>query len=320
MCYSNYNPGFFTIELSTEYWPIAQDYGFAEAKARAALLHEYTHYLQDTVTRYGIKYREQLYKNSKDEIVAGGGSDSNLCSPCFGGDEIDINADGRPVFCGDLIGATAIKENMARQAEFYVYGNSKIDNCQSVIYTGVTSMVKCISHKLAQTPLALYILDDCCLGTDDPIMSLLTYLRKADIAVVEGQLDNNDALMPHWLYNNIHTVLGEAGIAVDETPDTAELESEDMVRQFFNRVTSRVYSDEDECKHNIDEAIAFAGKIEENVRRNANLRNDNPYLLADAMIKFKADNDFAALFAQFGTPLIKQTGTRSRAMSNIDKI
>lgn len=102
--------------------------------------------------------------------------------------------------------------------------------------------------------------------------------------------------------------------------DTTELESEEMVRLFFNRVTSRVYCDENECKQYIQEALSFAGKIEENVRRNANLRTGNHYVLAEAMINFKTAKDFAALFAQFGTPLIKQVGTRSRAISNIDII
>ena len=317
---SNYNPGFFTIELSAVFWPIAHDYGFADAKARVALLHEYTHYLQDTVTRYGIKYREQLYKNCKDEIIAGGGSDSNLCAPCFCDDEIDFTEEGRPIFSGDLIGATAIKENMARQAEFYVYGKPSIDNCQAVIYTGVTRIVKCASRQLSQTPLALYVLDDCCLGTDDPIMSLLTYLKNADVALIEDILKADDASMAHCLYDNIRAVLGEAGIAVDEQYDTTELESEEMVRQFFNRVTSRVYNDETECMQNLQEAAAFAGKIEGNIRRNATLRSGKHSVLADAMIKFKTDNDFAALFAQFGTPLIKQAGTRCRTMSNINKI
>lgn len=320
MCFSNYNPGFFTIELSAEYWPIAHDYGFSDSKARTALLHEYTHYLQDSVTRYGIKYREELYRNCKDDVVAGGGSNSNLSVPCFCTDEFDFNSEGRPTFEGELIGATAIKENMARQAEFYVFGKPRIDNCQAVIYTGVAILVKSVSEKLAQTPLALYILDDCCLGTDDPIMSLIAFLKNVDVELMEPQLDAPDEQMSHWMYDYVHTVLSKAGIVVDEPYDTTVLESKEMVRQYFNRITSRVYCDEAECKQNIQEAAAFAGKIEKNIRRNAKQRVGYSYVLADAMIKFKTDTDFAALFAQFGTPLINQVGTRSRTMSNIDRI
>ena len=158
---NSYSPGAFTIELNDECYPIAHDMGFQDEKAQSGLLHEYIHYLQDTVTYYGAKYRTELYSKNVNMTVAGGNGNSLLSLPELAGMKtITIDDNGRPTFEGDLIGATAIKENMARQAEFYVYGIPEFNNSTAVIYTGITTLIRSASEQLSESPLALFVIDD----------------------------------------------------------------------------------------------------------------------------------------------------------------
>jgi hypothetical protein len=315
---SSYNPGAFTIELAAEWWPIAHDYAFSDHNARRALLHEYTHYLQDTVTWYGIRYREELYYHRIDRTIAGGGASSNLGLPCFGFDEYAFDTNGRPMFGGDLIGAVAVKENMARQAEFYVFGKPNFDNSTAVIYTGVTHFVSCFSRKIANSPLALYVLDDCCLGTSDPIMSMLTLLKQMDAEVVEEHLVNTDTAMSHWLYSYCHELLAKERITVDEEVDGSVFDLCEWQIAMLNNVSYQLYEKEEDGKANIEYLADLCDKLERCNRVNATLRPNNHTILADAMIAFKQNNDFPMLFEQFGTPLIKQAGTKDVHLSNVD--
>ena len=96
---NSYSPGAFTIELNDECYPIAHDMGFQDEKAQSGLLHEYIHYLQDTVTYYGVKYRTELYSKNVNMTVAGGNGNSLLSLPEFAGMKpINIDANGRPTF------------------------------------------------------------------------------------------------------------------------------------------------------------------------------------------------------------------------------
>ena len=315
---SSYSPGAFTIELAAEWCPIAHDYAFSDQNARRALLHEYTHYLQDTMTRYGILYREELYYCRIDRTITGGGANSNLGFPCCGFDEYAFDTNGRPMFCGDLIGAVAVKENMARQAEFYVFGKPKFDKSTAVIYTGVTHFVGSFSQEMANNPLALYVLDDCCLGTNDPIMSMLLLLNHMDAEVIEQHLEDTDAAMSHWLYSYCHELLVKEGIAVDEEADCSVFDSQEWRNAILCNVSYQLYEKEEDGNANINFLAVLCDKLERRNRENATLRPNNHTILADAMITFKQNNDFSKLFEQFGTPLIKQAGTKDVQSSNVD--
>lgn len=315
---SSYNPGAFTIELAAEWWPIAHDYAFSDQDAHRALLHEYTHYLQDTVTRYGIQYREELYYRRIDRTIAGGGANSNLGFPCFGFDEYAFDTNGRPMFGGDLIGAVAVKENMARQADFYVFGKPDFDNSAAVIYTGVTHFVGSFSQEMANSPQALYVLDDCCLGTNDPIMSMLTLLKHMDVDVVEQHLAETDTTMSHWLYDYCHELLTKEGIAVDAPVDSSVFDCNDWKFAILSSVSYQLYEKEENGEANIEFLADLCDKLERRNRVNATLRPNYHTILADAMIALKQNNDFSILFEQFGTPLIKQTGTKDVQLSNVD--
>ena len=315
---SSYSPGSFTIELSAEWWPIVHDYALTDLNTRRALLHEYTHYLQDTVTRYGIRYREELYYHRIDRTITGGGANSNLGLPYCGFDEYAFDTNGRPMFAGDLIGAVAVKENMARQAEFYVFGKPKFDKSTAVIYTGVTHFVNSFSQKIANSSLALYVLDDCCLGTNDPIMSMMTLLKHIDVEVVEQHLADTDSVMIHWLYGYCQELLAKESIAVDEEVDGNVFDLAEWLIAMLSNVSYQLYEKEEDGKANIEFLADLCDKLERCNRVNATLRPNNHTILADSMIAFKQNNDFSMLFEQFGTPLIKQAGTKDVKLSNVD--
>lgn len=315
---SCYNPGAFTIELPAGWWPIAHDYAFSDYNARRALLHEYTHYLQDTVTWYGIRYREELYYHRIDRTITGGGANSGLGLSCFGFDDYAFDSNGRPMFGGDLIGAVAVKENMARQAEFYVFGKPDIDKSSAVIYTSVTHFVSSFSQKIVNSPLALYVLDDCCLGTNDPIMSMLTLLKHMDAEVVEQHLSDTDTVMSHWLYSYSQELLSKESISVDEEVDGSVFDLCKWQIAMLSNVSYQLYEKEEDGKANIEYLADLCDKLERSNRVNVTLRPNNHTILADAMIAFKQNNDFSMLFEQFGTPLIKQAGTKDVHLSNVD--
>lgn len=67
-------------------------------------------------------------------------------------------------------------------------------------------------------------------------------------------------------------------------------------------------------------ANALIDKIEEAYYANAILRKTNHSVLSDSLMDFKQNRSFEHLFAQYGTPLIKRTGTCDPKDSNIDVI
>lgn len=316
---NSYSPGAFTIELNDECYPIAHDMGFQDEKAQSGLLHEYIHYLQDTVTYYGVKYRTELYSKNVNMTVAGGNGNSLLSLPEFAGMKpINIDANGRPTFEGELIGATAIKENMARQAEFYVYGTPQFDNSKAVIYTGITTLVRSVSEQLSESPLALFVIDDCCLGTTDPAASLMVILKNMETEKAEALLKLSDLELAHGLYDLCRNILENNGIEVDAEIDQTPFESEEWCYTVINNITCRIYPSEEDCKKDIDAALKLSSILDEQSRVNAQVRHANHTALADSLMDFKQNRDLEQLFAKYGTPLIKRTGSCDPKESNVD--
>ena len=319
MMVNSYSPGYFTIELNDGNYHIAHDLGLQDKGVQSALLHEYVHYLQDTVTYYGAKYRGECYSGTIDKLIAGGNDSSALGFPYMGGD-FEINDDGRLLFDGEIVGATAIKENMARQAELYVFGALKGATYNAMTYKAITMFTKCFSEELSKNHLAMFVIDDCCMGTSDPSTSIVALMEHIDIQSVEGHLKHNDKDLVSWLYPMIHAVFESNNILFDQEIDILQFETEKWKTACNTGIVKQIYATSDICKANEDDATTLINIIEEAYHRNATLRRANHSVLTDSLMDFKQHCDFERLFARYGIPLIKKTGTCDPKDSNLDII
>ena len=316
---NSYSPGAFTIELNDMCYPIAHDLSLQDECVQSALLHEYIHYLQDTVTFYGVKYRSECYSNSIDKQIAGGNDSSSLGFPYMGGC-FDINEEGRLMFDGEIVGATAIKENMARQAELYVFGALPGATYNAMTYQAITMFVRCSSDALSKNNLAMFVIDDCCLGTTDPSKAIVTLMQHIDIKTVESNLLQDDQALVSWLYSAIHDVFLANNIMVDQAVDTSQFDAVEWKTAAHTLIAKQIYVTQAICQSNIDDAYSLIDKIEKAYSANATLRQTNHSALSVSLMEFKKCRDFEQLFAKYGTPLIKRTGTCDPKYSNIDII
>ena len=319
MMVNSYSPGAFTIELAEDVYPIAHDLGLQDKHIQSALLHEYVHYLQDTVTYYGVKYRGEYYSGTIDKLIAGGNDGSALGYPYMGGD-FAMSDDGRLLIDGEIVGATAIKENMARQAELYVFGSLKGATYNAMTYKAITMFTKCFSEELSKNHLAMFVIDDCCLGTLDPSTSIVTLMEHIDIQSVEGHLKHNDKDLVSWLYPMIHAVFESKNILFDQAIDISQFNTEKWKMACYTGIAKQIYATQAICNANGDDVMALISKIEEAYHCNATLRHANHSVLTDSLIDFKQHCDFEKLFARYGVPLIKKTGTCDPKDSNLDII
>lgn len=316
---NSYSPGAFTIELNDMCYPIAHDLSLQDECVQSALLHEYIHYLQDTVTFYGVKYRSECYSNSIDKQIAGGNDSSSLGFPYMGGC-FDINEEGRLMFDGEIVGATAIKENMARQAELYVFGALPGATYNAMTYQAITMFVRCSSDALSKNHLAMFVIDDCCLGTTDPSKAIVTLMQHIDIKTVGSNLLQDDQALVSWLYSAIHDVFLANNIMVDQAVDTSQFDAVEWKTAAHTLIAKQIYVTQAICQSNIDDAYSLIDKIEKAYSANATLRQTNHSALSVSLMEFKKCRDFEQLFAKYGTPLIKRTGTCDPKYSNIDII
>jgi hypothetical protein len=68
----------------------------------------------------------------------------------------------------------------------------------------------------------------------------------------------------------------------------------------------------------IDAALKLSSILDEQSRVNAQVRHANHTALADSLMDFKQNRDLEQLFAKYGTPLIKRTGSCDPKESNVD--
>lgn len=69
-------------------------------------------------------------------------------------------------------------------------------------------------------------------------------------------------------------------------------------------------------KGNLIDTFSQVG--DEQSRVNAQVRHANHTALADSLMDFKQNRDLEQLFAKYGTPLIKRTGSSDPKASNVD--
>lgn len=165
---SYYNYGNFEIKIQNH-----------KCNYYTVLLHEYIHYLQDTCTYFGAKLREDLYSRTQNvDTFLIQGCDIT-CLECL--DSLFKTSLPNPsVFCSGkievlrigtiIIGAKAIKENMAYLAQKY------LDESFFKLYAGyelVSLYIETECQFLQNNYLAQFALDDICLMTENPAKALI---------------------------------------------------------------------------------------------------------------------------------------------------
>lgn len=149
----------------------------------SALLHEYIHFLQDTCTYFGVKLREDLY-NNKEEVNTHliQGCDIKCLGSFYGinskekylpkiakGNGVEIIRLGT-----SILGAKAIKENMAYVAQKYLYEDYNKHNSE---YAFISNFVEIECPFLKNNNLIQFALDDISLMTENPGKALIKMIE-----------------------------------------------------------------------------------------------------------------------------------------------
>lgn len=283
----------------------------------STLLHEYIHFLQETCTYNGILYRKALYDNTSivnktiingcniDCLTSIAGRHSNLIPQIAKLEGLTIIEYGT-----SILGAKAIKENMAYLAQKYLlnsYDGKGYPKETLKLYkkrTGYNAISLFIESECAflkDDYLSQFILDDISLMSENPAVTLINLLNI--IQQNPNPLNNkNDREKAKYLYKE------HFGYSIQQS----KVDCQYGIKKYISSILPK------EQSTNIDKiATKICGICEENYKK----RMSRPSIIAEKLIEYKEksqnylsqenDNEefkiFTEIFFQsFGMPIINK--------------
>ncbi|MBO4333364.1 MAG: hypothetical protein J5875_09405 [Paludibacteraceae bacterium] len=299
---NNFDPKGSFIELDSKIFPISKNFSYTCNDAQSCFLHEYLHYIQDSSTYYGVKYKSDLIDNCVEKNVSGVKQlNAGFCIGMRSIFPYTFAVNNYKFFLNnDVLGGISVKENMAVMAQHIVYKTVLLN--RPAFYYEISEYIK--DQTSCTDSFSCFVIEDCSLMSEDPGKAIITLCNK--LQNVKSINTLNDC---HELYDNCYEILKNNDLLRDIS--TFKLDNVKYCENLMAHIGGLMYGKRSISGKEEDDLTKVCQCIATSYENNMKKRRENKYIIGDALLNLKNSKDISKLIDVFGMPFIIEEGNKS---------